>query len=167
MDTRFLLVLSIFTGVAAVALLIQMFLMLGLYRSAKAMQERLLSLANRLEPVVDSTRRLVEETRHQAREVFTKVQAITETTRVQVVRIDELLAEVSTHTRANLERIDRVAESTVERIEETVDRVQQTVLAPVREINALAAAVRAVVSHLGRRRLPVVERATQDENLFI
>ncbi len=167
MDQRFLLILSVFTGVAALALLVQMFLFLGLYRSIKAIQERTTALADRLEPLIESTRRMVEETRQQGREILTRAQAIAETTRVQVIRLDELLAEVSAHTRSHLERLDRIAQSTAERVEETVASVQRTVLAPVREINALAAAVRAVVQHLGRRRMPAVERATQDENLFI
>ena len=167
MDSNLVLVMTVFTGIAAVALLMQMFVFFGIYRSIKAIEERLSSFADRVEPLVESTRRIVEETRGQARDIFTKVQAIAETTRVQVVRIDELLAEVSVHTRAQLERLDRVAEDAAGRVEQTVATVQRTVLAPVREINALAAAVRAVVGHLGRRRVTVVERPTQDEDLFI
>jgi uncharacterized protein YoxC len=167
MDKQYLLVLSIFTGVAALALVVQMFLFLGLYRSIKAIQERLLAFTDRAEPLLDSTRRLVEETRTQTRDVFGKVQEIVDATRTQVVRLDELLAEVTRHTRTQLERIGRVAEDACERVEATVSAVQKTVLAPVREINAVAAAVRAVVGHLGRRRFSAVERPTQDEDLFI
>jgi uncharacterized protein YoxC len=167
MDKQFLLVLSIFTGVAALALVVQMFLFLGLYRSIKAIQERLQAFTDRADPLLDSTRRLVEETRTQTRDVFGKVQEIVDATRTQVVRLDELLAEVTKHTRTQLERIDRVAEDACDRVEATVAAVQKTVLAPVREINAVAAAVRAVVGHLGRRRLAAVERPTQDEDLFI
>ena len=167
MDKQYLLVLSIFTGVAAVALLIQMFLFLGLYRSLKAIEERLRTFTDRVEPLIESSRRLVEETRTQSRDVFTKVHGIVETTRTQVIRIDELLAEVTAHTRTQLARIDRVAADACERVEATVEALQRTVLRPVREINAVAAAVRAVVNHLGRRKPSVVERPTQDEDLFI
>lgn len=167
MDQQYLLVLSVFAGVAALALVTQAFLFLGLYRSAKAMQQRLMAFTDRMEPLIESTRRLVEETRTQSRDIFVKVHEIVETTRVQVIRIDELLGEVNVHTRTQLARIDRVAADACERVEATVEAVQKTVLAPVREIHAVAAAVRAVVNHLGRRRQSVVERPTQDEDLFI
>jgi|GEM_PF-5154126 uncharacterized protein YoxC len=166
MDTRFLLIISIFTGVAAVALLVQMFVLVGLYLTAKATQARITSLADRVEPLIDTSRRMAEETRQQAREILGKLTQITEATRVQVLRIDEMLAEVSVHTRSNLELVDRAVAATTAKIEETVNRWQRTILAPVRGINGAAAAVRAVVSHLGRRR-SADGRPTQEEDLFI
>lgn len=166
-DTRFLLVISIFTGVAAVALLIQMFLLWGLYVRLRSTQTRLVSLADRLEPIIDATRRLAEETRQNARDIFGKLHDISETTRLQVLRIDELLSEVSAHTRANLDRIDRLAENAAQRVEETLTQLQRTILAPVRSINGAAAAVRAVVHHLAGKRAQVDGRATQEEDLFI
>src|SRR5688572_5564777 len=110
MDNQYLLVLSIFTGVAALALLIQMFIFLGLYRNIKAIAERLRVFTDRAEPPIESTRRLVEETRTQSRDLFVKVNEIVEVTRTQVVRVDELLGDVTVHTRNQLARIDRVAE---------------------------------------------------------
>ncbi|MBI3694392.1 MAG: hypothetical protein HY238_06090 [Acidobacteria bacterium] len=166
MDTRFLWVISLFTGMAAVALLVQTFLLLALYLSMKKLQERLLTLADRLDPILDSTRHILQETRQSAREIFAKLSEITETTRVQVIRIDGLMSEVSAHTKANLDRIDRVAEDAAVRVEETVAQVQRTILAPVRGIHGAAAAVRAVVGHLARRH-GASGPATQEEDLFI
>ncbi len=167
MDARFLLVISIFTGVAAVALVVQMFLLLGMFFSIRAAQRRLETLADRLEPILDTTRRLAEETRQYARDIFGKLHEISETTRVQVLRLDELMSEISAHTRTNLDRIDRLAETATERIDETLVLVQRTILAPVRGINGAAAAVRAVLNHLARRKASVDGRATQEEDLFI
>ena len=166
MDTRFLLVISIFTGVAAVALLVQMGVFIGMYLSFRALQQRALSLADRAEPILDTSRRLLEETRTHANDIFRKLGDITEATRVQVARVDEMLADVSAHTHANLERIDRVTEYAAERVQETIDQVQQTILAPVRGINGAAAAVRAVVGHLASRR-GSGGRVAQEDDLFI
>ena len=168
MDTsRLLLVISIFTGVAAVALLVQMFTLLGLFLAFRAVQKRTMALAERLEPIIDTTRRVVDETRQHARDIFGKLHEITEATRVQVVRLDDLLSEVSAHTRVNLDRIDRVTENAAVRVEETIAEVQRTVLAPVRGITGAAAAVRAVVGYLAGRRSSIDGRATQEEDLFI
>ncbi|HYM12661.1 MAG TPA: hypothetical protein VEU62_18125, partial [Bryobacterales bacterium] len=81
MDTRFLLIISIFTGVAAAALLIQMVALVGVFINVRSIRQRLLELADRAEPIVDSTRRLVEETRQHARDIFGRVHDITEATR--------------------------------------------------------------------------------------
>lgn len=166
MDAQYLLIITIFTGVAALALVVQMVVMVGIFSSSRATRRRIVELADRAEPVVDSTRRLVEETRQHARDIFGKVHDITDSTRAQVIKVDGLLTEVTLHTRANLERIDRVAEDTAERVEETMAAVQKTILTPVRSINGAAAAVRAVVGHLARRRT-IDGRPTQEEDLFI
>lgn len=167
MDTRYLLIITIFTGVAAVALVIQTIALVGMFNGARAIRRRIVELADRAEPIMDSTRRLVEETRQHARDILGKVHDITEVTRAQVVKVDGLLTEVTVHTRSSLERIDRMTEETAERVEETITEVQRTILAPVRGINGAAAAVRAVVGHLAKRRTTIDGRPTQEEDLFI
>src|SRR6185503_18981999 len=100
MDPRLLILLTVFTGVAALALLIQMYIFYGLYRSARTTQERLASLADRAEPLIDSTRKMVDQTRQQSHDILIKMQDIAETTRLQVHRLDEVVGEVTVHTRA-------------------------------------------------------------------
>ncbi|MBI3666081.1 MAG: hypothetical protein HY236_07630 [Acidobacteria bacterium] len=167
MDPRLELILTIFTGVAALALVVQMLILWSLNRSLKATQQRITSFADRWEPVADSTWRAVEETRQQVRELSAKLQELAESSRAQVARVDDLLTEVSSRTRTQLERLDRAVVITLDRVEETTAQVQRIILAPVREIQAVAAAIRAVVEYLARRGRPTVEKATQDEELFI
>ena len=167
MDARLELILTIFTGVAALALVIQMLVLWSLYRSVKATQQRITSFADRWEPVADSTWRTVEETRQQVRELSAKLQDLAESSRVQVARVDDLLTEISNRTRAQMDRLDRAVEVTLDRVEETTAQVQRVILTPVREIQAVVAGIRAMVDYLARRRRPTVERATQDEELFI
>ena len=59
METRFLWVISIFTGVTSVALLVQMLVLVGLYRGMKQLQERMITLADRLDPILENTRRII------------------------------------------------------------------------------------------------------------
>lgn len=167
MDPTFQWAVTVFAGVASVALVLQVVLLISIYRSAQATRTRLFSFLERVEPLVDASLRTVEEVRHQAGDLLGKANQIAETTRQQVARIDDLLVEAGARARQQMDRLDRVMESTMERAEETSAQVQQTILAPVKEINAWAAGVRAVVSYLGRRKVSTVERATQDEELFI
>jgi methyl-accepting chemotaxis protein len=163
---RYFLLISIFTGLTALALLAQAFVALRLYAIVKETQGRVNTLADRIEPLIATSRQIAEDTRRQVREILAKATEITEATRVQVVRIDELMAEVAIHTRTNLDLADRLAASAAERVDETLAHLQRTILAPVRGINGAAAAVKAVVTTLGRRR-SVNGPATQEEDLFI
>ena len=167
MDPRFQLLMTVFIGVAAAALVVQIFLLAGLYYSAREARRRVSSFADRWEPVADSTWRTVEETRHQVKEISAKVQDIADSTRVQVARVDDLLTEVNARARTQMERLDKTLAVALDRVDETTAQLQHTILTPVREINAVAAGVRAVVEHLARRRRSTVEQATQDEALFI
>lgn len=164
---RYLFVISIFTGLTALALLAQAFVALRLFLIAKQANERVLRLADRVEPIIEISRHIAEDTRRQVREILQKATEISEVTRVQVVRLDELMAEVTAHTRANLDLADRLAASTAQRVDETMAQLQKTILAPVRGINGAAAAVKAAVSTLARRRSPTGGPATQEEDLFI
>jgi uncharacterized protein YoxC len=167
MNSQFLLVISIFTGIAGIALLVQMCVFIAMFLTMRTVQKRAMQLMDRVDPLIDTTRHILEETRQQARGIFGKLNDITEATRVQVLRIDEMLAEISAHTRTNLDRIDALAAATVQRVDETVAQLQRVILAPVRGINGAAAAVRAMVGHLVKRRASVNGRATQEEDLFI
>jgi uncharacterized protein YoxC len=167
MDANFQWAITVFAGVAAAALLIQVFVLIGIYRTAKTTEQRISGFIDRAEPLADTALRTVEDVRHQAREILGKANQIAEMTRGQVARIDDLLVEAGDRARVQMDRIDRVMETTMERAEETTAQVQKTILGPVREIQAWAAGVRAVVEFLGRRRVSSIERATQDEELFI
>ncbi len=167
MDPQLQLTLTIFAGVAALALLVQVFVMLGIYRAARATQQRVAAFVDRVEPLADTTLRTIDEVRHQARDLLSKAQQIADTTRAQVARIDDLLVEAGQRARTQMDRLDRMVGSTVERAEETTAEVQRTILTPVREIHAWAAGVRAILGYLGKGRVSTVEKATQDEELFI
>jgi uncharacterized protein YoxC len=167
MTASFQWAITVFAGVAAMALLVQAFMLVRIYRIARATQQRVDGFVDRAEPLVDTSLKAVDEIRHQARDILGKVQQITDSARGQVARIDDLLVECANRVQAQMDRLDQVVETTMERAEETTAQLQQTILAPVREINAWAAGIRAVVQYLGRRNVSTVEKATQDEEMFI
>ena len=64
-------------------------------------------------------------------------------------------------------RVDQLLSNTVARVEETTETIQRNVLAPIREISAILAGVRTALDYLRHRNKTRVERATQEEELFI
>ena len=162
-----LITMAVFTGVAAVALVIQMAFLFGIYRSIKAVEQRSATFMDRWEPVADSSLQLLEDLRQHSNEILTKVGEVAETTRNQVQKMNSLLTDVSDRAKSQMDRVDRTVAGALERVHETAAALQGTLLTPVRQLRALAAAVSAIFEHLCGSRRPTVDRATLDEEMFI
>lgn len=166
-DLLLLYIMAVFTGVAAVALVIQMLFLFGMYRSMKMLRERATAFMDRWEPLADQAQKTLEQVRAQSDQILKKVEGLADQSKAQLDKVDALLSDVSQATRAQLERIDRAMAETVERVHQTTDALQKTVLVPVRQIRAVAAALGAVLGSLNSRRRPTVDQATLDEEMFI
>ena len=162
-----LLVMSVFTGVAAIALIIMACMMLAVYKSANAMRERSQFFMDRWEPVADTSQKTLEEVRGQAGEILEKVKTLADTSQQQVANVDSLLTDVSDGTKRQMQRVDESVQENLKRVQETTEAVQSTVLVPVQQLRAVAAAVNAVIHHLASKPRPTPDKATVDEEMFI
>ena len=162
-----LYIMAVFTAVAAVALVIQMLFLLGMYRSTKILRERATAFMDRWEPLADQAQKTLEQVRVQSDQILKKVEGLADQSKVQLDKVDALLTDVSQATRVQMERIDRAMAETVDRVHQTTDALQKTVLVPVRQIRAVAAALGAVLGSLNSRRRPTVDQVTLDEEMFI
>jgi hypothetical protein len=166
-DLLLLYIMAVFTGVAAIALLMQMLYLFGMYRSIKQLRERAVSFMDRWEPLADQAQKTLEQVRGQSDQILKKVEGLADQSKTQLDKVDTLLTDVSQTTRLQLERIDRAIADTVDRVHDTTEAVQKTVLVPVRQVRAVAAAFGAIVGSLNARRRPTVDQATLDEEMFI
>ena len=166
-DLLLLYIMAVFTGVSAIALVIQMCFLFGMYRSLKMLRERATAFMDRWEPLAEQAQKTLEQVRGQSDQILKKVEGLADQSKSQLDKVDTLLTDVSHTTRLQLERIDRAIADTVERVHETTEAVQKTVLVPVRQIRAVAAALGAIVTSLNSRRRPTVDQATLDEEMFI
>jgi hypothetical protein len=168
MDQDLLLkIMAAFTGVAAVALLIMMGMMIAIYKSVSGLRERSTLFLDRWEPVADDAKKTLLEFRTQSTTILSDVKKLTESGREQMARVETLLGEVETTTRSSLARVDESLQQNLRRVDETAEAVQRTVLTPVRQVRGMAAAIDAVFRHLSGRSRPTVDRATIDEEMFI
>jgi methyl-accepting chemotaxis protein len=166
-DLLLLYIMAVFTGVAAIALVIQMFFLFGMYRSFKALRERATAFMDRWEPLAGQAQKTLEQVRLQSDQILKKVEGLADQSKSQLDKVDTLLTDVSQTTRLQLERIDRAIADTVDRVHQTTEALQKTVLVPVRQVRAVAAALGAIVGSLNSRRRPTVDQATLDEEMFI
>ena len=163
----FRIVVTVGVFIAVLSLVIQAVAIVRLYGVGKQMQEKVEGLVAKANPIIDSTRQLVAETKPKINDMVAKVDEITEMARGQAARYNELLIEIADRARLQVDRIDNIVEDTAAKVQETTTAVQSTVLRPVREINGVVAGVRAAIAAMGTNSRRSPERATQDEEMFI
>lgn len=162
-----LIILTIFVAVAAIALLIQMGTLLGLFLVAKKLQTQVSGIWPEIESIIGVTRRTAESVEKQVEKIGVTSSEILTVTRQQVTKIDALLNDTTTRAKVQIERAEMVLDDTMGRAQETVSIVQRTVLRPIREINGLMAGLRTSIAYLGKSSRPTVDHATSDEEMFI
>lgn len=153
---------------ACFAFVMQSIVVLLLYRVARNTQTKVMPLVDRAEPILTTTRQILEENRPRIAEVSVEAVEIARSARLQADRIGDLLADSAERAKARLAQIDRTVDETVEQVEQVGGAVKSAVLKPVKEVNGLMAGLKAAVSTLaaGSRR-PSVDHVTQDEEMFI
>jgi hypothetical protein len=120
-----------------------------------------------VEALLESSRTAVEESRVRIKEISAVTSDILESVRKQVARVDAMLADAAARTRSQLDRAEMVLDDTMTRVQQTVAIVQSGVIRPLRELNGLAAGLRAAFHFLLRGGRPSPDQVTVDEEMFI
>jgi hypothetical protein len=166
-DHTLLIVLTIFVAIAALALLIQACMLIGLLVIARRLQQKILPMVPEIEGILGVVRRTAERVEKHIEQIGTKSTAILDITKQQLARVDELLGDATTRAKVQMERAEMVLDDTMTRVQETVSYVQSGVLRPVREVYGVLAGIRTALAHLGRAGRSTVDHATSDEEMFI
>jgi hypothetical protein len=124
-------------------------------------------IARNIDPVLRASRELLTDGREKLLSVAQNLSEISQLAKGQMLRIDGFLKETTARVQLQIVRLDQLVGDTMDRVEETTEAIQQGVLKPVREVAALVAGVRAGMEFFFSRQRKTVERATQDEEMFI
>jgi ABC-type transporter Mla subunit MlaD len=167
-DDIFRWVIAAAVILACFAFVAQSIVVVLLYRTVRKTQTKVMPLVDRVEPILTTTRQILDENRPRIAEVSVEAVEIAKAARVQADRIGDLLADSAERAKARLAQIDRTVDETVEQVEQVGGAVKSAVLKPVKEVNGLMAGMKAALSSLaaGNRR-PSVDHVTQDEEMFI
>ncbi|MGD0200147.1 MAG: hypothetical protein ABSD27_05280 [Bryobacteraceae bacterium] len=166
-NDNLLYVMTAFVVVASVAIVIQTGLLIGMYRASRAMRIQITILVTKLEPVLGTSQRLLEEVRRYAGEISGKANEVLDLSRKQLDVVDDFLADAAARARAQMDRIEMVLDDTVNRFQETTSLLQNEIVRPLRQLHALSSGIRAALSFLGSGRRTTIEHATHDEEMFI
>jgi hypothetical protein len=167
MDQQTLLItMAVFTGVAAVALIIQAGFLFGIYKAARGMNDKVTQLMPKIESLLEVSRRTIEESRVQIVDIAAKTSEILETARIQMRRVDEILEDASARAKVQMDRAGLILDDAMDRAQKTIALVEGGIVKPLREIQGVAAGIRTAFLFFMRGR-PNPSKATSDEEMFI
>jgi hypothetical protein len=173
-ETTLLYVMAAFVIISAIALCIQAGMLAGIYKTVKAMQETINPLVPKVESLVEKTNAAVEQSGRQITEITTRANGILDSskdildsTKRQLAIVEDVVGDAAVRAKVQMERVELVLDDTLSRAHETIAVFHDGVMRPLREINGLAAGVRAAVAAMARGNRPTPDRATSDEEMFI
>jgi len=157
--------LMVFTGVLALAVVIQTFLFFGIYKGIRSLKADLGDLRTDAETVS----RKVAEGVTAVKGVTDGLKPVADATdiiRNRVAELDAFLAETTTTARQEIQRVQDTIQSASQKAEQTLDQLRKSLLGPVTEISAVSRGIKVAIDVLFRRRRSPSGSA-QDEEMFI
>jgi len=160
-------VMTAFVIIAAIALVIQAGMLAGMYRTIKQLQQTINPLVPKVDSLVDRSTMTVEQSRQQITEVAARANDILDSTKRQLAVVEGVVNDAAARAKVQIERVELVLDDTLSRVHQTVTEVHEGILKPLRQLNGLAAGIRAAVEAMSRGNRPHVDQATSDEEMFI
>jgi hypothetical protein len=176
--------LLVFTGVVALAILIQSLALLGIFISVRKISRRfeklsedllthVHSISNKADDVLAAAKAVTEASKV-IRENLTATSSIihqkatdlSTTVQKRVTNLDEFLNETTEIARAEIAKFQGVVENTSRRLDDTFNLLHHGIVAPLSELNAIATGLRTAFDVFFRKRDPSA-RIHQDEEMFI
>lgn len=162
-----LILLACAVAVSSISLLIHAIASFRMYRAVKQLQTEVTPLIPQAKAALEQTQATMAQTLSEVREVSDRAKAVLDSVQQQVDGLDKARAEIGTQLKIQGERLELVLEDILGRTQEVVSVVHGTVLRPVREVSGMVAGVKAALQALMTGRRPTVDRATQDDEMFI
>ena len=167
---------SVFVIIAAVAIVIQMGLLIAMYFSMKKTSDRVNAVADQIEkrgvPLIETMHGLVTTNAPKVNIIMDNAMAASMTAKHQVDRLDTTVNDIVDRTRLQVIRVDEMVTRTMDRVEETSDLVHHTVISPVKALAGVLSGVTATANLLfgtKRRKRPgaAPRNGGSEEEMFI
>lgn len=164
--------IAIFIIIAAVAIVIQMCILLGMFLVARKLRDPILTLTREarqnMDRVMQSAMEIINTSREPIKAVAANAAEMSRIARERTVILDQTVAEISERTRQQAIRIDGTITTLVDRVETTANSVQRNVVGPLVEVGAIFKGVQSGIDFFfSRRHRTTIREARQDEEMFI
>lgn len=166
--------MEFFSIVAAVALVVQVGILIGLFvelrKTTESVNRVITDLHERMGPILTRTQIMLDDTQPKISALVDDASHVVYLARVQAQKMDKIFTEASDRLRGQLVRADRILTGTLEAVEDAGSQVRRSFLAPVQRVSALVQGIKIGLDVLrSRRREPDSGRETveQEDELFI
>lgn len=167
--------MEFFSIIAAIALVVQVAILIGLFlqlkKTTEAINRMVTDLHTRMGPILTRTQILLDETQPKISALVEDASQVVYLARNQAQKVDRIMSEAADRLRGQLVRADRILTGTLEAVEDAGTQFRRNFWAPVQKASALVQGIKIGLDVLRSRRSgPAVSRETfeqEDEELFI
>jgi hypothetical protein len=164
--------LQAFIVIAAVAIVIQMAILLAMFFQVRTAIEQFTRIAtdlqNRIDPILLRTSRILEDSEDRIASIMGDAAEITRVARGSAQKIDRVFTDAVERLRVQIIRADHILTGTLEVVEESGTKFRRTLWTPIQQASAILKGMKVAIDMLrGQNRRPEPDSATADEELFI
>jgi hypothetical protein len=162
-----------FIVIAAVAIVIQMAILLGMFFQVRTAIEQFTRIAtdlqNRIDPILLRTNRILEDSEDRVASIMGDAAEITRVARGSAQKIDRVFTDAVERLRVQIIRADHILTGTLEVVEEGGAKFKRTLWTPIQQASAILKGMKVAIDMLRgqQNRRPEPDAATADEELFI
>ena len=169
------LAIEIFSIIAAIALIVQVGILIGLFlqlkRTTESINRMVDDLHTRIGPILTRTQILLDDTQPKIATLVDDAAHVVYLARAQAQKMDKVFTEASDRLRGQLVRADRILTGTLEAVEDAGTQVRRSFLGPVQKVSAVVQGIKVGLDFLRARRghtqLDTIESLEQEDELFI
>src|SRR5580704_14383173 len=161
-----------FIVIAAVAIVIQMAILLGMFFQVRTAIEQFTRIAtdlqNRIDPILQRANRILEDSEDRIASIMGDAAEITRVARGSAQKIDRVFTDAVERLRVQIIRADHILTGTLEVVEESGAKFRRTLWTPIQQASAILKGLKVGIDMIrGQNRRLESDAATQDEELFI
>lgn len=168
--------LKLFIAATAVAVVLQLLILVAMFLSVKKTTERMEKMAAEVQvrtlPILEQANGILGDTRPRLQIITTNLAETSVLLKKQMERLEVTVDDIVDRTRLQVIRADEMVSRGLDRVEETSDLVHHTVMSPIKQVSAVIQGISSALGFfIGPKRRAKKDgeraRATQDEELFI
>ena len=152
------IVFIIFTAVTSVGVLIQAFVLLGMYFAVKKTTDKVHELSDELKqhlvPVIANSRNLIEDISPKIKIASSNLLEASEVIRSQADQVNKTLAHVTGVADAQVSRVDEMATAVLDGLTQATAAVQHGITSPLKQVSGVLNGLRAGFDVLRKKERP-------------
>ena len=160
-----------FVVVAAVAILMQMVIMLGMYLQFKETNRQVLrilhDLDSRVSPILLRVTRILDDSEDRISSIVGDAAEVTRIARGQAQKVDRVFSDAVERLRIQVIRADQILTGTLEVVEDMGTKVKRSVTGPVMQVSAVLKGIKVGLDFIRGVQNRRGAETTADEELFI